>query len=98
MENLLEIRMGLVATVETEASTLPTLRRDKVKFKIYKGESHINTIVGEEAFVKSWCDKNGYTCEEVPPSKPQEEPQEIDTAQIRADIDYLSIMLGVELL
>lgn len=69
-----------------------------MKFKIYKGESHINTIVGGESFVKSWCDKNGYTCEKVPSAEPQQEPQEIDTAQLRADIDYLSIMQGVELL
>ena len=69
-----------------------------MRFEIYKGESHINTIVGDETFVKRWCEKNGYTCKEVPSAEPQEEPKEIDTAQLRADIDYLSIMSGVKLL
>lgn len=69
-----------------------------MRFEVYKGENHINTVVGDETFVKRWCEKNGYTCKEVSSAEPQEEPNEVDTAQLRADIDYLSVMLGVTLL
>ena len=69
-----------------------------MRFEVYKGESYINTVVGDETFVKRWCEKNGYTYREVPSSEPQEEPKEVDTAQLRADIDYLFVMLGVKLL
>ena len=69
-----------------------------MRFEVYEGESYINTVVGDESFVKCWCEKNSYSYREVPSSEPQEEPKEVDTAQLRADIDYLSVMLGVKLL
>lgn len=43
-------------------------------FKIYKNGEEINTIVADANFVTSYCEKHGYTFEEVT-AKPAPEPE-----------------------
>lgn len=60
--------------------------------------SIINTIEATQHFAESYAKQTGYTLESFAPDpvEPVEaEPTELD--QLRADIDYLAIMTGVEL-
>lgn len=68
-----------------------------MKYYIYNDGKLINTIVADENFCKSYCCENGYTYRlaeiENPPIERSVDPIE----QLRADIDYIAIMKGVEL-
>ena len=68
-----------------------------MKYNIYFNGEKINTIIADEGFCKKYCEKNAYTYELVEePSVETEEPIS-ETDQLRADIDYIAVMTGVEL-
>lgn len=67
-----------------------------MKYNIYLNEKLVNTIVADEEFCKHYCDKTSYTYKLVEEPITTEEPIN-EVEQLRADIDYLSIMMGVEL-
>lgn len=67
-------------------------------YLIFEGEAIVNRIVADEAFVKTYCEENGYTYAEIirePEPKPNPEPTEME--RLRADIDYIAALTGVEL-
>lgn len=52
-----------------------------MRYKIFENGEQINTIIADEAFCKSYCDKHGYTYEEEiiePIPEPEEEPDVYD--------------------
>lgn len=60
-------------------------------YKILKGEIVVNTIVADEAFVTSYCEKSGYTYELIPEPEPVEpEPTQLD--RIEAQTIYTAMM------
>lgn len=70
------------------------------KYNIFSNGEKINTIVADESFCKSYCEKYSYTYELVEePSVeiPGTEEPITETEQLRADIDYIAVMTGVEL-
>lgn len=76
-----------------------------MRYKIFdKSGALINTIIAGEEFCKSYCAANGYTCEEEIIETPIEttettetEPEPTEIEQLRADVDYIAVMTGVEL-
>lgn len=47
-----------------------------MKFKIFSDGTEINRIVSDEDFCKKYCEKNGYTYEEIPEApEPVVEPE-----------------------
>lgn len=59
-----------------------------MRYKIFSKDGLVNTIVADETFIRSYCEKNGYTYEEdVLP-----EPEQI--SEPTTD-DLLNIILGV---
>ena len=64
-------------------------------FEIYKGSKLINTIVGSEEFVASYCEKHGYTY--IAKEHAEPEPEITEVEQLRADVDFIAIMSGIEL-
>ena len=67
-------------------------------YKILQDGETINTIVASPAFVDTYCNEMGYTyelVEEPEPVIPEPEPTELE--QLRADLDYLAIMAGIDL-
>ena len=67
-------------------------------FDIFKDGTKINSIVADEDFCEKYCVSNGYTYELVEPETTPEENFEVSPMeQLRADIDYLALMTGVEL-
>lgn len=70
-----------------------------MKFDIFKNDKKINCIVADKEFCEKYCYKNGYTYELVKPETVvSEENLEVSsTEQLRADIDYLALMSGVNL-
>lgn len=69
-----------------------------MKYDIYADDKKINTIVADEDFCKKYCHKNGYTYKLVGSEITLEEDFEVSPMeQLRADIDYLSLMSGVNL-
>ena len=46
-----------------------------MKYKIFKGNELINTIVADETFCSSYCADNGYTYELMPEPEPIPEPE-----------------------
>ena len=60
-----------------------------MRYKIFDGETQINTIVADEAFVKRYCASNGYTYEldELPIQAPTPEPEaDLTDAEMAAAI------------
>ena len=54
-----------------------------MNYRIYKNGEHINTIVADEDFVKSYCEANGYTYElEV-----REEPESTTEPSVWDELD-----------
>ena len=47
-----------------------------MRYKIFKDGEVVNTIVADEAFVESYCSKNGYTYEEEILPEPEPAPAE----------------------
>lgn len=78
-----------------------------MRYKIYdKSGNPVNAIVAGEEFCKSYCAANGYTYEEeiLPTPEVTEEveieetePEPTEFEQLRADLDYIAVMTGVEL-
>ena len=69
-----------------------------MKFDIFENDIKINCIVADKDFCKKYCVSNGYTYKLVEPETTSEEVLEISPMeQLRADIDYLALMTGVEL-
>ena len=69
-----------------------------MKFDIFKDDKKINCIVSNKGFCENYCASNGYTYKLVEPEIPSEENLEVSPMeQLRADIDYIAIMTGVEL-
>ena len=64
-------------------------------FEIYKDKKLINIIVGSSEFVADYCAKNGYTFLAKETEPPDPEPTELE--QLRADVDFIAIMSGIEL-
>ena len=64
-------------------------------FSICKNGKKINTIVGTESFVSAYCAANGYSYQQIAEST--HEPAPTETEQLRADVDFLSAMMGVSL-
>lgn len=68
-------------------------------YEIYSGDTLVNTIVADGDFVSSYCEANGYTYAErveTPAPEPTPHPP-TELEQLRADVDYLSVMTGVML-
>lgn len=55
---------------------------------IYNKGNEINTISCDEEFVVAYCEANGYSY------KPQNSGEPTESERLRADIDYLSALLG----
>lgn len=68
-----------------------------MEYRILSAGEVINTIVSDEDFVKEYCAENGYTYEQAEADKPQTEPEPTETERLRADVDFLAAMAGVEL-
>ena len=69
-----------------------------MNFNIYSNGKKINTIVADENFCKAYCLKNGYTYQSVETQQTLDKtPTVTFEEQLRADIDYIAIMTGVEL-
>lgn len=69
-----------------------------MRYNIYNNGKLINTIVADENFCQNYCYKNGYTYEIIESTSHPEENKEVTPMeQLRADIDYIAIMKGVEL-
>lgn len=68
-------------------------------FNILNNGEIINTIVADEQFCREYCAKCGYTyqpvLEKTEVSSLGEEVDKIE--QIRADIDYIAALMGVDL-
>ena len=44
-------------------------------YRIFRDGEEINTIVADEAFCASYCERNGYTYEQMPEPEPIPEPE-----------------------
>ena len=62
-----------------------------MRYKILKNGETVNAIVSDEDFVISYCEKHGYTYEEMqePPTK-EPEPSQLDI--IEAQVTYTAMM------
>ena len=69
-----------------------------MRYKIFKSGEHINTIIASEEFCKKYYSTDGYSyeLEELEPAA-EPEPEITELEQLRADVDYIAIMSGVEL-
>lgn len=67
-----------------------------MRYRILKDGEELNTIIADEAFVNSYCEKHGYTYEELPEPEPVEpEEPEIVTEPEPTTEEILDAMLGV---
>ena len=67
-------------------------------YEIFKDGESINTIVADEAFVKTYCEESGYTYAEIiREPEPESNPEPTEIEQLRADLDYIAALTGVEL-
>lgn len=67
-------------------------------YEIFKDGESINTIVADETFVKTYCEENGYTYTEIiREDTPGAEPEPTEMERLRADLDYIAALTGVEL-
>ena len=53
-----------------------------MRYKIFKDNEHINTIIADESFIIPYCRSNGYTYEEeiLPEPEPTPEPPTADVS------------------
>ena len=73
-----------------------------MRYKIYdKSGNLVNTIIAGEEFCQTYCQANGYTYEEeiieTATTTETEETEPTEMEQLRADVDYIAVMTGVEL-
>lgn len=66
-----------------------------MEYEILRNGEVINTIVASENFVKDYCSRNEFTYRVAVSEDVATEPTE--TEKLRADIDYISAMTGVDL-
>lgn len=59
-------------------------------YRIFENDELINTIEADEAFCKTYCEKNGYTYEAEPEPEPEVEPELEAT-----DTEVINALLGV---
>lgn len=59
-----------------------------MRYKIFKDGVEVNTIVAGSAFVTAYCEKHGYTYEQLADPEPVTEPECTDT-------DVINALLGV---
>lgn len=67
-------------------------------YNVYNNNVLVNIITADEQFIKQYCEVNGYTYEEIerePTPETPATPSEFE--QLRADIDYIAMEMGVEL-
>ncbi len=93
-----------VAQVATALWCLCMGGRLVMRYKVYgKSGDLVNAIIAGEEFCKSYCAANGYTYEEEVIETPTvieselTEPEPTEIEQLRADVDYIAVMTGVEL-
>ena len=69
-----------------------------MRFKIFDNGIEINRIASSLEFCQDYCSANGYTYEEELTPEPEPMiPTPTELEQLRADVDYLSVMTGVDL-
>ena len=65
-----------------------------MKFKVFKDEKLVNTIVANETFVENFCNVNGFTYEMVEEQTmavvPGDQPTQLD--RIEAQVTYTAMM------
>ena len=65
-----------------------------MRYKIFKDNEHINTIIADESFIIPYCQSNGYTYEEEILSEPEPTP-ETPTNDVNFDELAAAIKEGV---
>ena len=65
-----------------------------MRYKIFKDNEHINTIIADESFIIPYCQSNGYTYEEEILPEPEPTP-ETPTAGVSFDELAAAIKEGV---
>lgn len=65
-------------------------------YRILKNSEVVNNITADELFVIKYCEKNGYTYEEIPESEPTEDKQSKISELKRnlADTDYIACKIA----
>lgn len=66
------------------------------KWILYQNGTQVNTIEADAEFATRYAERMGYDIEEMPAPEPTELPP-TPTEQLRADVDYIAAMTGVEL-
>lgn len=67
-----------------------------MRYNIFSNGKQVNSIVADEDFCKQYCNENGYTYELIPDIEDSlDTPTPIE--QLRADVDFIAVMTGVEL-
>ena len=66
-----------------------------MRYKIFKDNEHINTIIADESFIIPYCQSNGYTYEEEILPEPEEPTPEPPTADVSFDELAAAIKEGV---
>ena len=61
-------------------------------YKIFNNGELINTIYSREDFVKTYCERNGYTYELR--IDPEIIPELTETERLRADVDFILALNG----
>ena len=61
-----------------------------MRYKIFKDGEHTNTIIADEDFVTSYCEKNGYTFEAEILPEPEPTPEEPTPATGDVSMDELA--------
>lgn len=67
-----------------------------MRYRILKNNKAVNNITADELFVIKYCEKNGYTYEEIPESEPTEDKQSkiAELKQNLADTDYIACKIA----
>lgn len=69
-----------------------------MRFDIFENGKKINCIVANQDFCEKYCHDNGYTYKPAESAITQADKSEVSPMEkLRADIDYLALMTGVEL-
>lgn len=71
-------------------------------WNIFSDSEKVNCILADEAFVQEYCAAGGYTYALAEHQPEESEPIAAETPpsaeeQLRADVDYIAAMTGVEL-